>query len=104
MQFRFFAGVAPLGVEQSLRQVENQCGGPHIAEMSEAHIFALADDAGVARNRRSNEVRAKFENGIVIEVRTEPFFGKLDSIAFNTREADFQRVSVGTDSLDLNRL
>ena len=40
-----FAGIMPLCIEQSLRQVEEQCRAAQIARVNEGQIHALADDA-----------------------------------------------------------
>ena len=42
---RVLAGVAPLGVEQALGQVEEQRGGPHVRQVLEVEVDAFADDA-----------------------------------------------------------
>ena len=48
VELRLLAGVAPLGVEQALGEVEEERGGPHVAQVLEVQVDAFADDAGVA--------------------------------------------------------
>ncbi len=104
VELRLLAGVAPLRVEQPLGDVEDERGGPHVAQMLEAHVHALADDAGVARDGRPDEVGAEFEDRVVVEVGGQPLLRQLDAIAFDAREADLESVALGAHGLDLNRL
>ena len=94
MELRLFAWIAPFRVEQPLGDVEDERGGPHIAQMLEAHIHAFADDAGVARDRRADEVGAEHQDGVVVEIGGQPFLGQLHAIAFDAGEADFERVAL----------
>ena len=57
VQLRLLAGVAPFGVEQPLRDVEDERGRPHVAQVLQAHVHAFADDAGVARDRGARRDR-----------------------------------------------
>ena len=83
---------------------KTQRGRPHVAQMLEAHVHALADDAGVAGDRRADEIGAEFQDGVVVEVGGQPFLRQLDAIALDAREADFQRVALRAHGLDLHRL
>ena len=94
VELRLLAGVAPLRVEQPLGDVEDERGRPHVAQVLEVHVHAFADDAGVARDRRADEVGAEFQDRVVVEVGGQPFLGQLDAIAFDAREADFERVAL----------
>ena len=49
VQLRLLAGVAPLRVEQLLRQMEEQRRRPHVLEVLEGHVCRFADDALVPR-------------------------------------------------------
>ncbi len=69
MELGLLAGVAPFRVEQALGDVEEQRGGAHVAQMLQVHVHAFADDAGVSRDGRADEIRAEFEDGIVVERR-----------------------------------
>ena len=104
VEFRFLAGVAPFRVEQALGDVEDERGGPHVAQMLEVQVHAFADDARIARDRRADEVGAEFQDGVVVEVGGQPFLRQFDAIAFDAREADFKRVALGAHGFDLNRL
>ena len=72
--------------------------------MLEVQVHAFADDAGVARDGRADEVGAEFQDRVVVEVGGEAFLGQLDAIAFDAGEADFERVALRAHGLDLNRL
>ncbi len=104
IELRFFAGIAPFGVEQALGEVEDERGWPHVAGMLQIQVHAFADDAGVPRNRRADEIGGELQDGVIVEVGAQPFLGQLDAIALDTREADFQRIALGRDRLDLDRL
>ena len=47
VHFRIFAGITPFRVKQALREMENQRGLTHVAEMLETHVCGLTDDTGV---------------------------------------------------------
>jgi len=56
--------------------------------MREAHVHAFTDNARVARDRGADNVRAEYEDGVVIEVGAQPFLGQLHAIAFDAGEAE----------------
>ena len=56
------------------------------------------------RDGRADEIGGQLENRIVVEVGGEAFLGQFDAVAFDAREADFQRVALRANGLDLNRL
>ena len=45
VELRLLAGVAPLRVEQALREVEQQRRRPHVVQVLEVQVHAFADDA-----------------------------------------------------------
>ena len=90
VELRFLAGIAPFRVEQALSEVEEQRGRPHVAQMLEVQVDALADDAGVARDRWADEVGRQLQDGIVVEFGRQPFLGQFDAIAFDARESGFR--------------
>ena len=104
VELRLLAGIAPLGVEQPLGEVEDERGRPHVAEVLEVQVHALADDAGVARDRWADEVGREFQDGVVVEVGGQPLLGQLHAVALDAREADFERIALGAHGLDLDRL
>ena len=75
MEFRLLTRVAPFRVQQALGDMEQQRGGTHVAEVFQGYIHALADDAGVSRDGRADEVGAEFKNRIGIEAGGEAFLG-----------------------------
>ena len=95
VELRLLAGIAPFRVEQPLGEVEEERGRPHVAQVLEVQVDAFADDAGVARDRRADEIGGQFQDGIVVEVGGQPFLGQFDAIAFDAREADFEGVALG---------
>ena len=58
----------------------------------------------IASDRRADEVGAEFKDGVVVEVGCQPLLRQLDAIALDAGKADFERVALGADGLDLNRL
>ena len=46
----------------------------------------------------------ELQDGIVVEFGGEPFLRQFDAVAFDAREADFERVALGPHGLDLDRL
>ncbi len=46
----------------------------------------------------------EFQDRVVVEVGGEPLLRQLDAVAFDAREADFERVALRAHGLDLNRL
>ena len=48
--FGLFARLAPLGVDQVLRQVVDERGRSHVAQVYEVEIDLLADDSRVLRD------------------------------------------------------
>ena len=61
VQLRFLAGVAPLGLQEPLGEVEDQGGGTHLLEMLEAQVHAFADDALVARDGGSDQIGGELQ-------------------------------------------
>ena len=90
VELRLLAGVAPFRVEQRWVTWKTQRRGPHVAQVLEVQVHAFADDAGVARDRRADEVGAEFQDRIVVEVGGQPFLGQFDAIAFDARESGFR--------------
>ena len=88
--FGILAGVAPLGIEQTLREMEQKRGAAHVTQVLEVEFNTLANDAGVFGDRRPDKVRGQLQNRIVVELSREPFLRQLDPISRNSREADFQ--------------
>ena len=83
---------------------KSERGRPHVAQVLEAQVDAFADDAGVPRDRRADEVGGQLQHGVVVELGGQPFLRQLDAIALDAREADFERVALGPHGLDLNGL
>src|SRR4051794_31251282 len=102
MELRFLAGVAPFGVKKTLSDMKKQRGRPHISKMLKVHVYAFADDSGISRYRRADQVGAEYQYGIVIEFGREAFLREFNPVAFNTGETDFERVSFWSDRLHLN--
>ncbi len=99
VELRLLAGIAPFRVEQALGDVEEERGRPHVAQVLQAQVHAFADDAGVARDGRADKVGAEYQDGVVVEVGGQPFLGQLHAIAFDAREADFERIALGAHRL-----
>ena len=104
VQLRLLAGVAPLLVEQALRQVEEQRRGPNVLEVFDRHVCRFADDALVARVRRTDEIRRQLQHRVGVEGGREPLGRQLDAIALDAREANLQMVPVRPNRLHLHGL
>ena len=104
VQLGRFTRVAPFGVKQSLGEMEQQRGGPQVSQVLQTEIDGLADDACVFGDGRANQIRGQLQDGVVIEFGSQPFFGQFDTIAFDAREADFERIALGPHSFDLDGL
>ncbi len=48
-----------------------------------------------------DQIRGQLQDGVVIERGGQPFFGQFDAIAFDTREAELERIALGPHSLEL---
>ena len=53
---------------------------------------------GPTRSGLSSRMESSLKSAV------EPLLGQLHAIAFDARKADFERVALGADGLDLNRL
>ena len=62
MELGLFARIAPLRVEQPLRQVKQQRRGPQVSRVSQIEIDPLADDALIPRNGWSHDVGGEFQH------------------------------------------
>ena len=104
MQFGLFTRVAPFGVEQAARDVEQEGRAAEIASVDEVQINALADNALVAGDRWPDQLGSQFQHRVCIEHRGQPFRGQLDTVALHAGEADFQVIALGAHGFDLNSL
>jgi hypothetical protein len=84
--------------------LKQQRAGAHVAQVLEAHVGTLADDAGVAGDGRADQRGAEGQDGFVVEAGAEAFFGQLDPVAFDAGKLNFQRVALRAHGLDLHRL
>jgi len=91
-------------IEQPLGELEDQRGRPHIAQMVKAHVHAFANDAGVSRDRRADDVWAQYQGAVIVKVCGQTFFGRLYAISLDARKSDFQGVALGAHRLDLDSL
>ena len=51
-----------------------------------------------------DEVRGELQDGVVVEVGGQPLLRQFDAVALDAREADFERIALGADGLDLDGL
>ena len=78
--------------------------GPDVFEMIDRQVGGFADDALVARLRRSDEIRCQFELRVVGERGREPLSRQLDAIALHAREPNLQMIPIRANRFDLHRL
>src|SRR5579871_943594 len=67
--------------------------------MHKRQIDALADNPLDARDRRADQGRSQFQNGIVVEFGGEPLLGQVDTVSLDARETDLEGVAIGTYGL-----
>src|SRR5581483_1480361 len=72
--------------------------------MIDREVGGLADDALVARRRRSDEIRRQFQFRVVGERGRQPLGWQLDTVALHAREANLEMVAVRPDGSDHHRL
>ena len=78
--------------------------GPHVAQVFEVHVHAFADDAGVPRDGRADEVGRELQDRVVVEVGGQPLLRQLDAIALDARESGFRARRARGGRLDLDGL
>ena len=97
VQLWLFAGVAPLGLQQSLGQVEEQGRAAEIAGVDQVQIDPFPDDPLVAGNRWADEIGRQLQRRVVVELGGETLLRQLDAVARHPREADLARVALRGD-------
>jgi len=70
--------------------------------VNQIQVDLLADDPGVSCFRRANQIRSQFQDGVLIEFRSQPFLRQLDAISDDAREADFKRIAIRAHGSDLD--
>ena len=95
MEFGFFAGVAVFGKKQVTGEMKDNGGRADVFQMLDREGDTLADDAFVANDGRANQVGGQTERRVGAEFGGEASVGQFDAVAFDTREADFERVAFG---------
>ena len=70
--------------------------------MFQIEVNVFTDNPGILSDRGTDNIRCKFQNGVVIEICSKPLLGQLYPIALHTRELDFEVISVGTNGFDLD--
>ena len=101
VQLGFFSRIAPLRLQQPLRQVKQQSRSPQIAGVHEVEIHPFADDALVAGDGGADEVWGQHQCRIGGEGRLQALLRQLDAVAGDAREADFAGIALRRDGLDL---
>ena len=104
MQLRLLSGIAPLGLQQPLREMEQQGRAPQVAGVHQVEVHALTDDALVAGDGRSYKVGGQVQRLIGGEGRFQALLRQLDTVAGDAREADLAGIAFGADGLDLHGL
>ena len=81
--FGLVAGVAALRVRAAPGEVKQDRRAPHVVQMLQRQIHALADDPLVLCDRRADQVGRQFEHRVGGEARREPFLGQFDAVALD---------------------
>jgi hypothetical protein len=102
MKLRVFTRITPLGIEQALRDMEQHVERRMSSKVLKAQVNVFADDSGVLRDRRAHEDRASTRTESSLNSGRQPLFRQLHTVAIDSREADFQGISLRTHSLHLH--
>ena len=81
VELRFRIGVAPVSLQQCLGQMEHQGGRPQVLQVLERQIYALADDARVVGDRRSDDLGREHECRVIVELRVHMLVRQLHAVA-----------------------
>ena len=103
MQLRLAIGVAPFGEQQMRRELVDDLRRAHspVCTRLRSTVSPMIPELRVSRG--AHQIRRQFEHRVLVELGGQPLFRQLDAIAFHTREADFERIAVGPNRLDLRR-
>ena len=104
VQLRRFAGIAVFLIEKMLGEVKEDRRAAHVVEVLDGQVHALADDALVLGDGRADKSGRQLQHRILVEFRRELLVRQLDAIAFDAREADFERVALRADRMDADGL
>ena len=104
VQLRFLAGVAPLGLQEPLGEVEDQSRGTHLLEMLETQVHPFADDPLVSRDGGSDQIGGELQGRVLVEGGGQPLLGQLDAVPLHARKSNLARIALRRDRLDLDRL
>ena len=72
--------------------------------MFQRQIDALTDKTLVAGFGRADEIWGEFQRAVGCELRFEPLLRQFGAIALDPRKADFERVAIGADGVDMDRV
>ena len=75
VELGLLTSVSELRVEQPPGEFIEQRRLPHVAEVLEAHVGSLTNNAGVLRDRRPHQIRRQFEHGVVVELGLKMVLG-----------------------------
>src|SRR5439155_9402993 len=91
-------------VQQVLRQMEKNGRAAQVLKMGEGQVNSFADDALIADDGGSDQVRIQLKYRVPRELGSQAFLWQVDAIAFDAREVDFERVPIGAHGIDAYRL
>jgi len=103
MQLGGAVRVAPMRVEQAMREIEQQRRLPQCAGVDEVEVYTLADAPFVARLRRPHQRRCGFECVVGSEIGSETLLRQFDHVAIESRKPDLERITLGRDRFHLHR-
>lgn len=76
----------------------------HVVQVLDRQVHALADDALVLGDRWADKARGQLQHRVGTELGREFFVRQLDPVALDAGEGDGQRVALGADRMDPDRL
>ena len=104
VQLRLLAGIAPLGLEEPLGEVEDHSRGTHFLEMLQAQLHAFADNTLVEGSGWPHQIGGELQGRVLVERRRQPLLGQFDAVPLHARKADFACIALRRDRPDLDRL
>ena len=104
VQLRLLIGRAPVFLQQGLGEMVDQRGRAQIPTVDQVQVDALADDAGIVRDGRADDVRREDQGRVLAELRVDVFLRQFHAVSLHAREANLTGVPIRGDGPDRYRL
>ena len=73
----------------------DQRGRAQIPAVDQVQVDALANDAGIVRDGRADDVRGEDQGRVLAELRVDVFLRQFDAVSLDAREANLTGVRSG---------